>query len=208
MRYNQLIQDLQKLTKEKLTDRRMMFAFGLKSPSTIVYKRVNNVDVTDDEIVKIEQSFNVTLSDLSEEDCVKFPILGNVNAAMGYGVSVYDENQTGTYALSRKLANDLGIKANNADIIFGTGNSMEPTIKGGDALLVDKNRCEVCDGKIYCIRQDGQLKVKRLQRLSKTKIKIISDNKDYEAIILDFKQEPDLDFEIIGEIRWCGRIFL
>ena len=208
MRYNQLIQDLQKLTKEKLTDRRMMIAFGLKSPSTIVYKRVNNVDVTDDEIVKIEQSFNVTLSDLSEEDCVKFPILGNVNASMGYGVSVYDENQTGTYALSRKLANDLGIKANNADIIFGTGNSMEPTIKGGDALLVDKNRCEVSDGKIYCIRQDGQLKVKRLQRLSKTKIKIISDNKDYEAIILDFKQEPDLDFEIIGEIRWCGRIFL
>ncbi len=208
MRYNQLIHDLQKLTKEKLTDRRMMSALGLKTPSAITYKKINNSFITDDEIAKIEQSFKVTLSDLSEEDCVKFPILGNVNASMGYGVSVYDENQTGTYALSRKLANDLGIKANNADIIFGTGNSMEPTIKGGDALLVDKNRCEVSDGKIYCIRQDGQLKVKRLQRLSKTKIKIISDNKDYEAITLDLAHESENDFLIIGEIRWCGRIFL
>lgn len=107
MRYNQLIQDLQKLTKEKLTDRRMMSALGLKTPSAITYKKINNSFITDDEIVKIEQSFNVTLSDLSEEDCVKFPILGNVNASMGYGVSVYDENQTGTYALSRSNVKKL-----------------------------------------------------------------------------------------------------
>lgn len=156
---------------------------------------------------KIINKFGHLLND-EQDDCILFPILGEVHASMGYGVTVYDETQTGTYAISAKLASDLGVKPDKADIIFGTGNSMEPTIKGGDALLVDKNRREICDGKIYCIRHDGQLKAKRLQRLSKTRLKVISDNKDYEPITIDFAQEINVDFEIIGEIRWCGRIFL
>lgn len=155
----------------------------------------------------IIERFNDLAND-NKDDCILFPVLGEVHASMGYGVTIYDETQTTSYAISSKLASDLGVKPNNADIIFGTGNSMEPTIKGGDALLVDRNRREICDGKIYCIRHDGQLKAKRLQKLSKTKLKVISDNKDYEPIIIDFKQEVDTDFEIIGEIRWCGRIFL
>lgn len=156
---------------------------------------------------KIINKFGHLLND-KQDECILFPVLGEVHASMGYGVTVYDETKTTSYAISSKLASDLGIKPDNADIIFGTGNSMEPTIKGGDALLVDRNRREICDGKIYCIRHDGQLKAKRLQKLSKTKLKVISDNKDYEAITLDFTQERDIDFEIIGEIRWCGRIFL
>ena len=54
MQYNDLINRLQNLTDKNLTDRLMMEAFGLKSPSTIVYKRQNNVYVNDDEIKKIE----------------------------------------------------------------------------------------------------------------------------------------------------------
>ena len=144
----------------------------------------------------------------SQDDCILFPVRSEVHVSMGYGVTVYDETQTGAYAISRKLASDLGVKPDNADIIFGTGNSMEPTILGGDALLVDRNRKNINDGKIYCIRHDGQLKAKRLQQISKKRIKVISDNKDYEPITIDFEKELDVDFEVIGEIRWCGRIFL
>lgn len=39
MRYLELLKDLQNLTNEKLTDRRMMEAFNLKTPSAITYKK-------------------------------------------------------------------------------------------------------------------------------------------------------------------------
>ena len=199
---------LPKLTPAKVNKAELARALEI-DPAALRRKELAKIELKLSEIEKIEKAYKVSLIKRNNsDDCIEIPVRGEICASMGTGVEIYDEEKTGTYALSRKLANDLGIKANNADIIFGTGNSMEPTIKGGDALLVDKNRCEVCDGKIYCIRQDGQLKVKRLQRLSKTKIKIISDNKDYEAITLDLAHESENDFLIIGEIRWCGRIFL
>ena len=126
---------------------------------------------------------------------------------MGYGVTVLNETQTATYNISRELARDLGIKQTTSEIIFARGNSMEPTIIGGDSLLVDRSRTDVYDGKVYCVRIDGQLYAKRLQKIGKDKIKVISDNKDYEPMTIDFSKNEIFDFEVIGEVRWSGRIF-
>lgn len=208
MLIDEKIQELQNLTKRRITYEELAPVLGLGSGSALRNWAYRKRELKQFEIEKIDNAVLQTQNTMQQDDCINFPVLGEVNASMGYGVTVYDENQTGTYAISRKLASDLGVKPESSDIIFGTGNSMEPTIKGGDALLVDKTRRDICDGKIYCIRQDGQLKAKRLQKLSKTKVKIISDNKDYEPITIDLAQETALDFEVIGEIRWCGRIFL
>lgn len=141
------------------------------------------------------------------QDCTDLPVRGNISASMGYGLTVYDETQTGTYAISNRLAKDLGINLNKSEIIFAKGDSMEPTIIGGDSLLVDLARKEIHDGSIYCVRIDGELYAKRLQKLPPNKIKIISDNKDkYDAFYIDFNSNIDFDFEIIGEIRWWGRV--
>lgn len=143
----------------------------------------------------------------NNNDCVAINILGNVNASCGYGVTVYSEEKTGTYEISKKLADDLGIDINSADMIFASGDSMLPTIEGGDSLLVDRTRKEIYDGKIYCVRIEGQVYAKRLQKLPPWKIKIISDNdKKYDSIYVDFSKKIDFDFEVIGEIRWWGRV--
>ncbi len=139
-----------------------------------------------------------------QENCIDIPVRGEIKASMGYGITVYDESITATYSISKQLANDLNINLSSAEIIFGSGNSMCPTIEGGDSLLIDKSKKEINDGKIYCIRYDGQLLTKRLQKLSKTKIKILSDNKDYEPVLINLTE--DIDFEIIGEVKWFGRI--
>ena len=73
--------------------------------------------------------------------------------------------------ISKKLAKDLGINPTKTDMIFAKGNSMYPTIISGDSLIVDLSKKEIYDGKIYCIRIDGQLYAKRLQKLSSSKIK-------------------------------------
>ena len=141
-----------------------------------------------------------------DDDCLSIPVRGDVTASMGYGVTIYDEKQTGIYQISSKLANDLGINPQKTEMIFASGDSMLPTIEGGDSLLVDLNRKEVYDGHIYCVRIEGQLYAKRLQKIPPTKIIVISDNQKYQSFEIDFSKQIDFDFEIIGEVRWWGRV--
>lgn len=140
------------------------------------------------------------------DDCIKIPVLGEIEASCGYGVVMYDETKTAEYSINSKLLNDLGASASRSEIIFARGDSMEPTIRGGDLLLVDRTRTEIYDGCIYCVRLDGQLYAKRLQKISSKKLKIICDNKDYEPIVIEFSNDPSFDFEIIGEILWISRV--
>ena len=176
----------------------------------------NLIDILDFSVEEIQQInayykvdlFNNTTQFVSvANECTDIPVRGNVTASMGYGLTVYDETQTGTYAISNRLAKDLGINLNKSEIIFAKGDSMQPTIEGGDSLLVDLTKREVHDGSIYCVRIDGELYAKRLQKIPPQKIKIISDNKEkYDAFYIDLSKNIDFDFEIIGEIRWWGRV--
>ena len=171
--------------------------------------QIKEKPLTDEQIKKLENAFqvNFTIVNKKQSDCINIPVRAGVHASMGYGVTVYDEKPTGTYAVSRKLANDLGISLNASEIIFASGDSMLPTIEGGDSLLVDLNKKEIYDGKIYCVRIDGQLYAKRLQKIPPSTVKVISDNSNkYDPFYVDFSKTIDYDFEVIGEIRWWGRV--
>jgi len=204
MRFSKVYSILQNLTYGNISQAELGRVLGV-GRSNINYKKDNDVDLSDDDIKKIEEAYNVKI--LQEDNCVSIPVRGEVEASMGYGVTVTNEAQTASYRISRELARDLNIQPMSSEIIFARGNSMEPTIIGGDSLLIDRSKVEVYDGKIYCVRIDGQLYAKRLQRIAKDKIKIISDNKDYEPIIIDFSKNENYDFEVIGEVRWSGRVF-
>lgn len=204
MRFSKVYSILQNLTYGNISQAELGRVLGV-GRSNINYKKDNDVDLSDDDIKKIEEAYNVKI--LQEDNCVSIPVRGEVEASMGYGVTVTNEAQTASYRISRELARDLNIQPMSSEIIFARGNSMEPTIIGGDSLLIDRSKTEVYDGKIYCVRIDGQLYAKRLQRIAKDKIKVISDNKDYEPIIIDFSKNENYDFEVIGEVRWSGRVF-
>lgn len=144
---------------------------------------------------------------IMDNNFVKLPVKNEVTASMGYGVSIENENMTGTYSFSKKLLNDIGANPLYSDVIFSSGDSMYPTIEGGDCLVIDKSKTEIYDGKIYCVRIDGQLYAKRLQKIPPNKIKVISDNKDkYDPFYIDFLQDIDFDFAVIGEVKWWSRV--
>lgn len=161
----------------------------------------------DEKKLNILNSYFNEMSTDNEIKFIQIPVLGNVTASMGHGITVYDETQTGVYEISQKLANDIGIVSGKTQMIFASGDSMYPTIEGGDSLLIDTSKKEVYDGRIYCVRIDGQLYAKRLQKIPPNTIKVISDNeKKYDAFYIDFSKSIDFDFEVIGEIRWWGRV--
>lgn len=208
----ELQEHLQNLTGNELSQALLAKAIDISPQSLSARMKNPKSEVTVSELKAAEEYFLKDIdnikSDLTNSDIIPIPVLGDVEASMGYGVTVYDENQTATYNISRKLAHDLGISETKTRMIFARGNSMQPTIQGGDNLLVDMSKIDIYDGRIYCIRKDGQLYAKRLQKISATQLKIISDNKDYEPIIIDFKISPDIDFAVIGEVRWAGRVFV
>ena len=145
-------------------------------------------------------------SDLDSGEYYNIPVRSEVSASLGYGVTVYDETQTATYSINKKLVQDLGLNRQKAEIIFAQGDSMLPTIEAGDSLLVDHSRRDVHDGKIYCVRVEGQLYAKRLQKIPPNTLRVVSDNEKYRPFEIDFTQEPDFDFKIIGEVCWWGRV--
>ena len=212
------IQDyLQNLTKRK----KITFADIAKGLGTgrsnISLRAKNNSELTLIELKRLEKYFNVdllnklnnlkNLEESGQDDFVDVPIRGEVSAPMGTGMTVYNENQTGVYKVSPQLLHDIGASRSSSEIIFAEGDSMTPTIEGGDSLLIDQSKIEIHDGKIYCVRIDGQLYAKRLQKIPPHTIKVISDNKEkYDPFYIDFSKEINFDFAVIGEVKWWGRV--
>ena len=175
--------------------------------------QIKDKELSCEQLERLDKHFDVNLASANTlpkiqntEDCISIPVLGEVSASMGYGVTVYNEVQTAIYSISRQLAKDLGVSTSQTEMIFAQGDSMMPTIEGGDSLLVDPARKEIYDGKIYCVRIDGQLYAKRLQKIPPDTVVIVSDNPKYRSFEIDLRRCPDYDFEVIGEIRWWGRV--
>ncbi|MQG96205.1 S24 family peptidase [Pseudomonas sp. MN1F] len=76
-------------------------------------------------------------------------------------------------------------KVDNLAIITGDGDSMSGTFADGDALLVDRGITEVKTDSIYVFTLDGDLYIKRLQRLMGGQLRMISDNPIYPPITID-----------------------
>ena len=175
--------------------------------------QIKDKELSCEQLERLDKHFDVNLASANTlpkiqntEDCISIPVLGEVSASMGYGVTVYNEVQTAIYSISRQLAKDLGVSTSQTEMIFAQGDSMMPTIEGGDSLLVDHARKEIYDGKIYCVRIDGQLYAKRLQKIPPDTVVIVSDNPKYRSFEIDLRRCPDYDFEVIGELRWWGRV--
>ena len=175
--------------------------------------QIKDKELSCEQLERLDKHFDVNLASANTlpkiqntEDCISIPVLGEVSASMGYGVTVYNEVQTAIYSISRQLAKDLGVSTSQTEMIFAQGDSMMPTIEGGDSLLVDHARKEIYDGKIYCVRIEGKLYAKRLQKIPPDTVVIVSDNPKYRSFEIDLRRCPDYDFEVIGEIRWWGRV--
>ena len=175
--------------------------------------QIKDKELSCEQLERLDKHFDVNLASANTlpkiqntEDCISIPVLGEVSASRGYGVTVYNEVQTAIYSISRQLAKDLGVSTSQTEMIFAQGDSMMPTIEGGDSLLVDHARKEIYDGKIYCVRIEGQLYAKRLQKIPPDTVVIVSDNPKYRSFEIDLRRCPDYDFEVIGEIRWWGRV--
>lgn len=108
----------------------------------------------------------------------------DVRAAMGGGQIPHEyPEMLQDIRVSPKHLRDLGVTFKehfHLKMITGWGQSMAPTIKDRDPLLVDITIREFTGDGIYLFSHDGMLYVKRLQKKGKERFKMISDNKHHE----------------------------
>lgn len=74
------------------------------------------------------------------------------------------------------LAANVATAHNHLKIITASGDSMEPTFRDGDLLLVDTDVQTVSTDAIFVFTLDNELYVKRIQRMPDGFVLIISDN--------------------------------
>ena len=127
--------------------------------------------------------------------------LVEVASAAGMGAEVYDETPVGLLWFRNDWLQSHSIDPEQSNIISVRGASMEPTLPDGCSVLVDRKRREPHEDRIYVMRTEEGLVVKRLGLDEEGRWEIRSDCPDWRATPMS----PGT--EIIGEVRWAARTF-
>lgn len=107
----------------------------------------------------------------------------DVRAAMGGGQVAHDyPEMLQDVRVSPKHLRELGVEFAehfHLKLVTGWGQSMAPTIKHRDPLLVDVSVREFVGDGIYLFSHDEMLYIKRLQKKGRDHFKMISDNTNH-----------------------------
>lgn len=123
----------------------------------------------------------------------------DVSASAGHGCDICKENFM--FSMSYRtywIKNYLKVNPKALIAITARGDSMTGVIDDRDVMLVDTDNKTLSDG-IYILRLDGDLLVKRAQKLPNQIIRISSANPVYEPFDIDMTNPPN-DFEVIGAV--------
>ncbi len=86
-------------------------------------------------------------------------------------------------------------------IIGVQGDSMEPTVKHDDVVMLDTTKTSLDYDGLFVLRWGDALHVKRVGRASNGSVRIISDNKDIYPPI----EMPRTDITVVGKVIWIGK---
>lgn len=134
------------------------------------------------------------------------PLYNGVTAAAGHGA--LPDTETADDALIFKehwIRSELNARPSDLFLIRVSGDSMEPTLRAGDVILIDHRMQRPDREGIYIIRMDGMLLVKRVQALPGGVLQITSDNPAFSPWQL--RQAEMEGVAIIGRVVWAGRRF-
>lgn len=91
----------------------------------------------------------------------------------------------------------------NMRLMRVTGESMEPTLRDEDIVLIDLSQTDVYAGKIYAVGIDQEIVVKRLDK-KPGKVVLLSDNRQFYPP-LEIELNDGVDVRILGRVIWMAR---
>ncbi len=155
----------------------------------------------EDQKKKIAKQYQIQ----TNENQINIPYYENIYACMG-GSDTFNHDESwkpltfDIELLRRYMPGEKKFK--NLHITNTVGDSMEPTIKEGELIIVtpfENDSMAIIDGAIYTMVYYGKAMVKRLEWDPKTgEVTLHSDNKKYSSIKIE--KEDEENFKIIGRV--------
>jgi len=133
----------------------------------------------------------------SRLDWIDVPRLA-IGASAGAGAHPDGEAAFDTIRFSSRWLRSFGLQSGMLSTILVSGDSMEPTLRDGDEILVDRTLRPLRDG-IHVVRLGDSLLVKRLDTGRPGKVVLLSDNPAYPPV-----ECATPDVEVIGKVVWKG----
>ncbi|MEZ5681936.1 MAG: S24 family peptidase [Erythrobacter sp.] len=130
------------------------------------------------------------------DDFVSVPRLP-LDASAGPGSYSAEEISFDNYRFSRRWLREMGLDGADLSAIRVEGDSMEPLLRSGDEIFVDRNK-RAGEG-VHVVRIGDALHVKQVQVTAPGRIALISANEAYAPIELGREE-----VEVIGRVVWKG----
>ncbi len=129
-----------------------------------------------------------------------------VRASAGPGRAVVPDDVEGPserLAFSRDWLRRLGIDPDHAELLVASGDSMEPLIRDGDVMLMNRRIRTVETAGIYVVTIAGMVVVKRAFIRPDGSLVLKSENPIYPEETVEPEDLHAVTIE--GRIRWAGR---
>lgn len=128
----------------------------------------------------------------------------DVKFSNGTGHVVYSEDDHPPLVFRADFLRRMGIAVGNAVVVEAEGTSNEPKIPDGAVVLINRGDRERLNGDLFAFRVDGELLIKRLERIDGVGILATAENPNFKPKQKVYMNPPD--FEVIGKAVWTGAL--
>ena len=124
-----------------------------------------------------------------------------VSVSAGPGQFTGTETPFDNFGFSDRWLRDNGFDPKMLSVVTVEGDSMEPMLRAGDEVLVDRTPRLLRDG-VYVVRLGDTLLIKRVASPAKERLSLLSQNVAYPPVEVALSE-----VEVIGRVVWkSGRI--
>lgn len=163
----------------------------------------------EDQPVQLESEsvYAAPVGDLGESYRVpqnEYVLVPNYSLVTHNGDIIQSEQVLNTLSFNADwIEQTMGLDPQQLALVRVGGDSMEPTLREGDLLLLDRRKQRVQNDAIYVLLRNEDLVAKRLQCGFDGSVTIQSDNAAYATQTLSAENSKHL--LVIGQVVWVGR---
>lgn len=213
---------MMKIAKLKFNDNLSLFAraVGVVQPSLARWVK-GEADPTRTNLVKIAEASGVSLDWLAlgvgnmdgvepqakksevnliasnDETFAEIEDCREIRLSAGGGAFNNGYEEITTTKVERAWLQSRRLKAKDCAMFLVSGESMYPTLKDGEEIIVDRSKRELTEGKIFVLNHNGSMLVKKVQ-FTYGGVELISDNPSYRPLKLDTEEANSL--AVIGQV--------
>jgi phage repressor protein C with HTH and peptisase S24 domain len=160
----------------------------------------------EDDRRKLAQFFGVGEGELGASEEISYEPPGEfvdvprlpLEASAGPGAVGAAEVPFDAFRFSRRWLREQGLEPALLSSIRVMGDSMEPLLRDGDEILVDRTPRAFREG-VHVVRLGDALHVKLLQAVPPDRLRLISKNPAYETVEVGMS-----DVDVVGRVVWKG----